>query len=471
MPTPAPVPEFDSTHPLTHRPGRDYGDAEDPELTRHVMKLWADLHSRADRPIPACPHCDGRNTQLQSRPNSHHALPFFRCNDCRRIYSRLTGTPLARLRFAAKVPAFVRLLGQPIPLEEASRRLRVDYTALSNWLMRFRELIAHDDPDARWASRVLLGVKYRPEGTCPHCDFHGQLFNGGFGADGRRRALCPHCKRGWSMAPDAECAEITVRVVKDLALTAVARRKRAGHDAPALASAEHAVLSVPAKATVQSVDIPAVPAPHAGRFDFSQPLRANSPLPRRHVEDRHLTAFLSAVISRVFSDSTDPPHCPHCAGIDTHLSSRPRASAALPSFHCRGCTRYFTRVTRTPIANMLRKDMLFAFLPWLSQHRPLTHAAAEFGTSPEVIKAWVGRFRVWLLELDPSGRYEQRVRLGLKVPWPVLPCPHCLTEAPAKPHGFKRTRTQSALMLRRRLFRCTGCNRFFDMPIERPRKT
>lgn len=27
-------------------------------------------------------------------------------------------------------------------------------------------------------------------------------------------------------------------------------------------------------------------------------------------------------------------------------------------------------------------------------HRPLTHAAAEFGTSPEVIEAWVGRFRV-----------------------------------------------------------------------------
>ena len=68
------------------------------------------------------------------------------------------------------------------------------------------------------------------------------------------------------------------------------------------------------------------------------------------------------------------------------------------------------------MANMLRRDMLFAFLPWLSCQRPLAHAAEALGTTPDAVKAWVRRFRQWLLVLDPSGQYEQRVRLGLKAP-------------------------------------------------------
>ncbi|TCK32030.1 transposase-like protein [Paraburkholderia sp. BL8N3] len=463
------IPEFDATLPVTHAAGRDYADEDDPLLTAFVTGIWDELHSRETTPVPPCPACASGNTRVQNRPNRHHALPFFRCRACKRTYSRLTGTPLARLRFASKMPAFIRLLSQPIPLEEASRRLRVEYMALSNWLMRFRELIAQHDPDGRWTSRVRLGVKYQPTGTCPHCGYSGQLRNGGFGPDTRRCALCPHCSRTWSIAPGVEGADITVRVVKDLALTAVARRTRAGQVAPALASAEHAILKIPARAAPASVTAPSVPAPHANRFDFSQPLRANSPLPRRHIEDRELTAFLADEIGKVFSQNIEPPACPHCEGVNTHLSSRPRTPTALPTFQCRTCTRYFTRATRTPMANMLRRDMLFSFLPWLSQHRPLTHAAAQFNTSPEIVKAWVKRFRQWLIVLDPSGHREQRVKLGLKAPWPVLACPHCHQEAPAMPHGFKRTRTQSAQMLKRRLFRCTLCTRFFDVPVKEQR--
>ncbi|WP_429568941.1 DUF746 domain-containing protein [Paraburkholderia sp. JPY419] len=60
------------------------------------------------------------------------------------------------------MPAFIRLLSQPIPLEEVSRRLGVEYGAASNWLMRFRELIAQHDPEGIWLTRVRLGVKFRP---------------------------------------------------------------------------------------------------------------------------------------------------------------------------------------------------------------------------------------------------------------------------------------------------------------------
>ena len=119
---------------------------------------------------------------------------------------------------------------------------------------------------------------------------------------------------------------------------------------------------------------------------------------------------------------------------------------------------------------MLRKDILYRFLPLLSQHRPLADAADQLGTTPEVVKAWVRRFREWLLVLDPAGNYEKRVRLGLKAPRPMMDCPHCLKQVEARPHGFKRTRTRTAAELKRRLFRCTSCDRFFDVSIDALRR-
>ncbi len=168
-----PVPEFNAAYPITHQRGRDYFDEDDPVLTTFVMSLWEELYSRADSPVPPCPHCQGTNTRVQNRVNRFLRVPYFRCRDCRRNFSRLSGTPLARLRFADKMPAFIRLLSQSISLEEASRRLLVDYAALSKWLMRFRELIAQHDPDGVWTARVLLGIKYRLEGACPRCSFSG----------------------------------------------------------------------------------------------------------------------------------------------------------------------------------------------------------------------------------------------------------------------------------------------------------
>jgi len=47
-----------------------------------------------------------------------------------------------------------------------------------------------------------------------------------------------------------------------------------------------------------------------------------------------------------------------------------------------------------------------------------------------------------------------------------MDCPHCLQQVEARPHGFKRTRKRTAAELKRRLFRCTGCNGFFDVSID-----
>lgn len=457
---------FDAQEPITHGRAREYGDTENPALTAFVGSLWAELHSADATPVPRCPHCAGARGRLHQRANEYHAVPYFRCVDCRRLYTRLTGSPIARLRFAKKMPEFFRLLSQPVPLEEVSRRLGVEYGAISNWLMRFRQLIALHDPDGHWTPLVRLGLKYRPHGECPKCGHDGQLNNGGFTADNQRRAKCPSCAYVWPLDAGTTGSDIPVIVANDLALNAAERRRRAGLDAPDLPRVESASVRTQPRISPVAVPTPLLSALDAERFDFGSPLRHTSPLPRRHVEDKELTRFLKSHVDRTLSDNGEPPPCPHCGSDNTRLASTKRARSPLPQFQCRVCARLYSRATRTPLGKMLRKDILYAFLPLLSQHRPLAHAAEELGTTPEIVKAWVRRFREWLLLLDPTGNFERRVRLGLKAPRPLMDCPHCLKQVEARPHGFKRTRKRTAAELKRRLFRCTGCNGFFDISID-----
>jgi transposase-like protein len=373
---------------------------------------------------------------------------------------------VARLRFASKMPAFFRLLSQPLPLEEASRRLQIEYSAVSNWLMRFRQLIALHDPDCHWTPFVRLGLKYRPVGFCTKCGHQGELHNGGFSVDERRQVKCPKCAHSWPLDMTSAGGEIPVVVIGDPALNAADRLRRAGVAAPDLPRIGTAFVRTERRREPLPVDSPVVSRVDANRFDFAAPLRHNSPLPRRHVEDKQLTRFLKRHIDRALSDSTEPPPCPHCGSGNTRFASGRRAVSPLPQFQCRACARLYTRTSRTPLAKIVRKDMLYQFLPLLSQHRTLAYAAQQLGTTPEVVKAWVSRFREWLMALDPTGDYESRVRLGLKAPWPVMKCPHCRKKVKARPHGFKKTKTQTAAQLKRRLFRCTGCNGFFDVSID-----
>ncbi|WP_371748605.1 DUF746 domain-containing protein [Burkholderia cepacia] len=371
---------------------------------------------------------------------------------------------MAGLRLEHKMPAFIRLLSQPIPLEEASRRLGLDCEAVALWLMRFRQLIEQHDPDAYWASRVTLGLQYRPEGTCPHCSYTGPLLSGGFAGGHRRRAKCPQCSRTWPIGDQESGARVKVSIVRDPAMSVIERRRREGLATPTLTPAVEGRLSAPPSSPAAKVSSPEVPSPQFQRFNFAQPLRANSPRPRHYVEDFELTAYLKEAIAQILSEEVDPvPSCPHCGSDDTRFISRQRDLPRLPVYQCGACERSYTRVTRTALSNSLRKGMLDAFLPWLSQQRPMAHAAEALETTPETIKGMVKRFRVWLLLLDPSGQYERRVKLGLKTPWPVLPCTKCGKEAPGRPHGFARRKSESDGPLR--LFRCSACDRFFTVPV------
>ncbi|MBT2794965.1 hypothetical protein [Paraburkholderia strydomiana] len=86
---------FDADDPLTRGKERDYGESEIPALTAFVGTLWAESHSVDALPVPPCAHCDGRRGRFHTRANAYHVVPYFRCADCRRLYTRLTGSPVA----------------------------------------------------------------------------------------------------------------------------------------------------------------------------------------------------------------------------------------------------------------------------------------------------------------------------------------------------------------------------------------
>ena len=217
-----------------------------------------------------------------------------------------------------------------MPLEEVSRRLGVEYGAVSNRLMRFRQLIALYDPDGYWTPLVRLGPKYCPHGECPKCGHDGQLNNGGFSADNKRRAKCPSCAYVWPLDAASTGGDIPVIVANDLAVNASGRRRRAGLEAPDLPRVGSASVRTQPRTAPVPAPAPLLSALDADRFDYSSPLRHNSPLPRRHVEDKELTRFLKSHVDRTLSDNVESPPCPHCGSDNTRLASMKRALSSAP---------------------------------------------------------------------------------------------------------------------------------------------
>ncbi|MGU7817099.1 DUF746 domain-containing protein, partial [Burkholderia sp. AW49-1] len=130
-------------------------------------------------------------------------------------------------------------------------------------------------------------------------------------------------------------------------------------------------------------------------------------------EDQELTAFLTAQIAALLSESHEPrPHCPRCGG--GHITSagfRTRPIGRLPMFECQACQRYFGRTVDTPLGEKhLKKLDLFVSL--LSQPISCLEAGERMGSLSSDIAERVTAWRSWLLRLDPSGQWERRVRLG-----------------------------------------------------------
>lgn len=168
-----------------------------------------------------------RDTILLSRPHARMPMPAFRCTACRHQFNRLTGTPLARLRHADRLPQFVRLLSCQISYKEAAEILEVDYSAIANWTEKFRRWLITLDPTGAWERRVRLGIKPRPLVVCPACGKDKSVRFFGFSEDGRaRRLACRTCKITFQYSHDVAAGHLLESAIAHDPLVTRERHKR-----------------------------------------------------------------------------------------------------------------------------------------------------------------------------------------------------------------------------------------------------
>jgi transposase-like protein len=210
------------------------------------------------------------------------------------------------------------------------------------------------------------------------------------------------------------------------------------------------------------------------QFDLSIPLKRFNGQVSPDTEDTDVTEFVQAHLAKVFSLSEAPPACGHCGNRDTRLrrAARP-GQVRMPAFLCLTCKRQFNRLTGTPLANMSKREpasTLMAFAAMLSQQMPYAAAAEKLGLHVMVVSRWTRRMRAWLLQLDPTGHWEAKVRLGVRPPDSVAKCPSCGHTGPVTFLGFvPAERVHGERMRQCRCGVCCGVFRFLlEGPVEAP---
>ncbi|WP_175948461.1 DUF746 domain-containing protein [Burkholderia pyrrocinia] len=167
-------------------------------------------------------------------------------------------------------------------------------------------------------------------------------------------------------------------------------------------------------------------------------------------EDVALTDYLTRAWLELASSSPTPvPRCPHCDGLRIR-PGRPTRVNKLPVFFCHACKRSFNRLTGTPFARLRNQTKGAAIIPMLSCQMTIVRVGERIGMSDDGVLSWLLAFRRYLLELDPSGRWEARVRLGMHV-LPRARCARCGFEGGFYSGGFDPQR--------RRRIRCPQCGR------------
>ncbi|WP_211474682.1 DUF746 domain-containing protein [Collimonas humicola] len=170
-------------------------------------------------------------------------------------------------------------------------------------------------------------------------------------------------------------------------------------------------------------------------------------------EDLALTAYLERELAEVYSTSLHPPACPRCHSRRTELQQKPHARMTVPRFTCMTCRRTFNRIVGTPFVR-LRAAKLPLFIRLLSQQIPYEEAARRLGVSYTAIQNWTKKFRIWLLQRDPTGKWEKKVRLGIRAR-PHIRCPRCGADGEKHLDGYMPTGE-------RRLY-CPACGTAFGI--------
>ncbi|NKA93509.1 hypothetical protein GO283_01983 [Ralstonia solanacearum] len=401
-----PARQFDATvGAITAREPVDDAQTEDLELTAFLTREWQALVNLRSTPLPRCPRCDGLRVRADGIKRASK-LPVFFCHGCKKSFNRLAGTPFAHLVDRAKGAAMIPLLSRQMSLLQAGKRLGRSQKAVLSWSLAFRRYLLELDPSGRWEARVRLGVRVAPRAKCTHCGFDGGFKSGGFDPQGRRRVRCPQCGRSRLLdAMQKEGLAFDGVVMHDPIDTAVRARRKIYPDMPA-----------PKVARGASVDdaAPAVEARQLPQLaDIALPDRRRPAGPSKRRDDLELSAFLLERIEAALRASTTPDPCPWCGSERTEHHPAPRPSG-LPSFRCRACLAYYTRVSNTPLTYPNARAQAYRLVPMLGWRETCAAAAHTLGMHTSTLQTWIHSWRQWLLLLDPSGAMESRVMLGLR---------------------------------------------------------
>lgn len=445
-----PVRRFDATvGAITAKEPVDDAQTEDGDLTDYLMRAWYDLIHVSPTPVPRCPHCGGLRIR-PDRPSGKSKLPVYFCHACKKSFNRLTGTPFANLKNLAKGTEMIPLLSRQMSLLQAGERLGRTQKAVLSWLLAFRRYLLELDPSGRWEARVRLGVRVAPRARCAKCGFEGGFLAGGFDAQRRRRIRCPKCGRSRLLDVLQDQGQgVDGEVMHDAIDTAIRARQKV-----------HPKMAVPVVARAASVSDAALEVKAQDRVlwsDLELPERRLPPGPIERVEDEVLSKFLLERIEVVLSQSTAAVSCPWCSSDHTEYHPQQRPNG-LPGFRCRACLSYFTRISNTPLNGPHMRKHALQLARMLGWREPAKAAALELGVESAVANRWVYGLRQWLLVLDPTGRMEARVRLGIGREPIVRMCEKCRHTGPILLLG-PTNRPSAANGDRQYKFRCGSCLR------------
>ena len=96
-----------------------------------------------------CPHCSSHEIAPWG---SASAMPRYRCKSCKRTFSGLTKTPLARLRQKDKWLEQAKAMTDGVSVAKTAKRCSVHHTTAFRWRHRFLASPALDKP------RMLSGI-------------------------------------------------------------------------------------------------------------------------------------------------------------------------------------------------------------------------------------------------------------------------------------------------------------------------
>ncbi|CAN2525733.1 DUF746 domain-containing protein [Burkholderia pseudomallei] len=162
-------------------------------LTYQLTQAFDAINTHQLRPFPACVYCGSARVSIYSA--RHYAFPRFACLDCKRNYSRRTGTVFAKTKAKHhdQMRAAIRYLSLPLSFMQVADELGVNEEWLERWRNMFVTLADQLEQDGSLSSRIRLGIKPTTKTPCPYCGRTGTLVKRAYGWG------CSGCGRLFSM--------------------------------------------------------------------------------------------------------------------------------------------------------------------------------------------------------------------------------------------------------------------------------